>query len=255
MEKSLKKEKNFSKILLKKKNTLYSKLKSNEYDLIINSESNNEISKKFFFQKIKKKYLSNAYVILIKHKNMENNLASKIFTNYGPIAFLPISKNETSIVFSINESIKKNRDQIISLIKKYNRFYKINSFSNIESFNLSFNVSRKYYHKNILCFGENLHKIHPLAGQGFNMILRDIKILLYLIDERNKLGLPINSSVLKEFQENRKPLNFIFAQGIDMIYEFFKFENKYSSEFLKFFLKNKYIDNIASKFADKGLSN
>ena len=36
---------------------------------------------------------------------------------------------------------------------------------------------KNYYNKNILCFGDNIHKVHPLAGQGFNLVLRDIKKL------------------------------------------------------------------------------
>ena len=50
---------------------------------------------------------------------------------------------------------------------------------------------RNYYHKNILAFGELIHKIHPLAGQGFNMTIRDIKILLEIIQNKIDLGLPI----------------------------------------------------------------
>ena len=42
-----------------------------------------------------------------------------------------------------------------------------------------------YYHQNILAFGDLLHRIHPLAGQGFNMTIRDIKILLKII--KNKI--------------------------------------------------------------------
>ena len=37
--------------------------------------------------------------------------------------------------------------------------------------------------KNILSFGDALHKIHPLAGQGFNMTVRDAKILSDLINK------------------------------------------------------------------------
>tara|TARA_Y100000590_G_scaffold13759_1_gene16594 strand:+ start:3871 stop:4959 length:1089 start_codon:yes stop_codon:yes gene_type:complete len=255
-EKSLKKEKNFRKFLIKKKNNLFSQLKTKQYNLIINSDPNNELSRKYFFQKISKNYYSNAYVAIINHNNIKNNVASQIFTKYGPIAFLPISNKQTSIVFSLSH--KKNKNEIISLIKKYNTFYKIKFFSDIQNFKLNFSISRKYFYKNILCFGENLHKIHPVAGQGFNMILRDIKTLLCLIDEKNSLGLPIDASVLNQFKEKRKHLNFIFAKGVDLIYELFRFDsnlgNIYSRDLIKFFSNKKYINKIASKFADKGLS-
>ena len=71
-----------------------------------------------------------------------------------------------------------------------------------------------------------LHKIHPLAGQGFNMSLRDIKILSELIDKRIKFGLDIDNSICHEFEKNIKDKNYIFSTGIDWIYELFNFESK-----------------------------
>ena len=67
----------------------------------------------------------------------------------------------------------------------------------LKSFNL-----RSYYHNNILAFGDLLHRIHPLAGQGFNMTIRDIKILNNIIKNKIDLGLPIDSSVNNEFEKN-----------------------------------------------------
>ena len=58
------------------------------------------------------------------------------------------------------------------------------------------------YKNNILAFGDLLHKIHPLAGQGFNMSLRDIKLLSELIDNKLNLGMQIDGSVCYEFQKN-----------------------------------------------------
>ena len=55
--------------------------------------------------------------------------------------------------------------------------YKINKIEKIHSFRLTSLNLRSYYHNNILAFGDLLHRIHPLAGQGFNMTIRDIKIL------------------------------------------------------------------------------
>ena len=71
----------------------------------------------------------------------------------------------------------------------------------MKSFELRLTNLRNYYKDNILAFGDLLHKIHPLAGQGFNMSLRDIKLLSNLIDERMNLGLELNSSICQEFQK------------------------------------------------------
>ena len=71
-------------------------------------------------------------------------------------------------------------------------------------------------------FGDGLHQIHPLAGQGFNMTLRDLKILLNIIQKKIDNGLEVDSSCLKDFEETTKSKNFYFSQGINFIQDFFQ---------------------------------
>ena len=116
---------------------------------------------------------------------------------------------------------------------------------------------RSYFHKNILAFGDLLHRIHPLAGQGFNMTIRDIKILNDIIQNKIDLGLPLDSSSNTEFEKNQKHKNYIFSSGIDLIHEFFNLERKTKNDFLsksiQYFNKNSSINNIFTKIADEGL--
>ncbi len=253
---SLKKNKYFKKIKIKQ-SSYKSILNKKDYNLIINSESKNPIFNNFFYNKIYKNYNSTAYTCILKHKKCINNNATQIFSKIGPIAFLPCSKTETSIVFSIleNENIKSEQN-IKDLITNYNNKYNIKSFSKFEKFVLKFSVQNNYFHNNILSFGQNLHQIHPLAGQGFNMILRDVQMLSELIDSRLELGLTLDKSLLKDFQSKTKHLNFIFSLGIDFIHEFFKFENNYgnnySRELFKFVGHNKTFTKYVKKFADEG---
>ena len=66
---------------------------------------------------------------------------------------------------------------VSEIINSYNFKYKIKKIEKVNFFELkSFNL-RSYHYENILAFGDLLHKIHPLAGQGFNMTIRDIIIL------------------------------------------------------------------------------
>ena len=124
---------------------------------------------------MKKSYNSSAYTTVINHEKISNQIAVQIFTKMVHLAFLPLSKNETSIVYSIYNSKDLDRKKIIHLINQNNIKYKIKKIEKIENFELkSFNL-RSYYHNNILAFGDLLHRIHPLAGQGFNMTIRDIK--------------------------------------------------------------------------------
>ena len=258
LEKNLKKNKLFKKILIKNNNFYKKILKEQKYELIINCDGNNKISRNFFYNKINKSYNSYAYTTIINHKYIKNDKAIQIFTKIGPIAFLPISNFKTSIVFSvINEKIILSEKEIKNLIYQYNKNYEIKSFAKLEKFELNFSVSRNYYYKNLMAFGDSLHKIHPLAGQGFNMILRDINILSKIIQDRIDLGLQIDHSIYEVFEKKTKHFNFIFSSGNDFIYEFFKFDNKYKNNYLnqlvKFLGENKLFNKIASKYADQGL--
>ena len=202
-------------------------LKKNEYDLIINCDSNNFLSKKYFSKKIKKDYNNLAYTTILKHKKIENNIATQTFTKYGPIAFLPISNVETSIVCSLDTTNKKyNNNEVVDLITKNNPKYQIKKIFKLNSFKLSSSNLRNYHHKNILAFGDLLHRIHPLAGQGFNMTIRDIKALSEIIQNKIDLGIQLDSSILDKFEKETKNKNFIFSNSIDFIYEAFNFDKK-----------------------------
>ena len=144
------------------------------------------------------------------------------------------------------------------MIKKYNFKYKIKNISKVENFDLKSFVLRTYYHDNILAFGDLLHRIHPLAGQGFNMTIRDINILINIIKKKIDLGLPLDSSVNRQFENQLRHKNYLFSNGIDLIHQFFNFERKFKSPVLsksiKFLGKNPYINKIFTKIADKGIN-
>tara|TARA_B100000674_G_scaffold179094_1_gene145020 strand:- start:93 stop:1163 length:1071 start_codon:yes stop_codon:yes gene_type:complete len=252
LQKSLFGNKFFKKIDTKKK------IIFKDYDLVINTDYKNLITKKYFNKTIKKKYYSTAYTTIINHKKITNSIATQIFTKKGPLAFLPISNYETSIVYSVNE-IQNKHQNIKELIKKYNFRYEIEKISKIETFELKGSNLRKYHTNNILAFGDLLHRIHPLAGQGFNMTIRDIKILMRIIQGKIDLGLPIDRSVCIDFEKKTKHKNFIFSNGIDLIYEFFNLESKTKNAILSKSVqmvgKNSIVNRMFRKIADEGFLN
>ena len=263
LSRNLKKSNNFKKIIIKNKSFYKKIIKNNKYDLIINCDGTNEISKKYFYKKIIKNYESKAYATIIRHNKINNKKAVQIFTNYGPLAFLPISKTQTSVVYSIKNKnidnyLEMNQTKFESLISKNNKKYKINSINKFQTFALKSKTLRNYYNKNILAFGDMLHTIHPLSGQGFNMTLRDIKVFLDLIFEKESLGLPIDYSICKDFENKTKHLNFIFSSGNDFIYEFFNYDNFYMKtipkKLLNFLSQNTFFNKVAKKYADRGLT-
>ena len=252
------------KILLKKlKKNKFIKFKknfdidNNKYKLVINSDPTHPYIKKFFSNKFEKNYSSYAYTTTIVHEKIKNNTAFQNFTKIGPLAFLPISDLETSIVYSLRSIEKKSFLEMNNLVKRYNPIYSIKKIHTWNKFKLRSSSVRNYYKGNILAFGDLLHKIHPLAGQGFNMSLRDIKLLSDLIDEKINLGLDLDSSICQEFEKKSQDKNFIFSSGIDWVYELFNLENRINSNLLNKSINlignNKVVNTFLKKFADGGI--
>tara|TARA_B100000795_G_scaffold213992_1_gene167680 strand:+ start:275 stop:1372 length:1098 start_codon:yes stop_codon:yes gene_type:complete len=255
---SLLKSKFFKKKLIRNDNCYKKLLNENKYDLIINCDSKNFIAKKYFSKTIEKKYNNFAYTTTLLHKKLDNSTAVQVFTKYGPIAYLPISAKQTSVVYSLDFNKDKfNEKKIADLIKKHNPKYLINKMSKFENFELKSSNLRNYYQNNVGAFGDCLHKIHPLAGQGFNMTIRDIRAISLIIQDKINLGLQIDSLVFKEFEQKTKNANFVFSNGVDFLFEFFNFnkkiENTIFDKILKYFGDRETIKDILIKYADNGL--
>ena len=89
------------------------------------------------------------------------------------------------------------------------------------------------------------------------MTIRDVTALIVIIKKKIELGLPLDSSVNKDFENTQKYRNFIFANGVDLIYEFFNIERKIKSKILsksiKVLTKYKSTNKIFKKIADEGI--
>ena len=231
------------------KNYNYNIIKKRNYNLIINSDQNNQITKKYFQKRVEKNYKSLAHTAIIDHKKIDNKIAYQFFTKNGPLAFLPLSNNQTSIVFSNNSLKLMNKLSLLQIIKKYNNQYKITKVSEVESVGIKFLVLREYFFKNILSFGDLIHKVHPLAGQGFNMTIRDIKSLTNILDKYTKLGIVDGKIIAQKFQENNKHLNFTYGLGIDTINSFFKLDSKLKNNLSESIFKILKGNKILNKYA------
>ena len=172
------------------------------------------------------------------------------------MAILPFSKKNFSFVRSVNKNfIKKNINNIIkSKISEILDTRKKIDITNVQSYPLTLNLKRTYYKKDVLILGEGLHSIHPVAGQGFNLVLRDIKKLKEILKYYSGLGLSIkNSFALEDFSNQRKSENIITGLGIDMTHSFFK-EKKLFEPIKKLILKNISKNNTLKKIS-KFISN
>ncbi|MDC0937491.1 FAD-dependent monooxygenase [Pelagibacteraceae bacterium] len=216
----------------------YSKI----YQNIINSRS------------IDKDYREIALTGYVKH-NLKNVNASQFFLKEGPLAILPFSKNNFSFVWSVKKNfLTKNINLIIkSKICELLKVKNINT-NNIQSYPLMLNLIRTYYKNDVLILGEGLHTIHPVAGQGFNLVMRDIKKLKEVLKYYTGLGISINSSLaLQDFSNQRKSENIITGLSIDLAHSFFK-QNKLLDPFKEVILKNISTNNSLKKIS-KFISN
>ena len=156
------------------------------------------------------------------------------------------------------ENKKYNDMEVLDLISKNNSKYQIKKILKLSIFKLSSTNLRNYHQENILAFGDLLHRIHPLAGQGFNMTIRDIKVLSKIIQNKIDLGMQLDLSILREFEKETRSKNFLFSNGIDFIYEAFNFDkkirNKSFNKFLRIVGKNQNLSSYFIKLADRGLS-
>ena len=205
-----------------------------------------------------KDYKEIAITGYVKH-SLKNLNTAQYFLKDGPLAILPFSKNNFSFVWSVDKDFpKKNLNNVIkSKICEILKTKKI-KISNQQSYPLKLDLKRSYFNKDVLILGEGLHTVHPVAGQGFNLVLRDINKLQEIFKYYTGLGMSLKSCpALEDFTSNRKAENIITGIGIDLTHNFFK-QNKlldpFKESILKNISKNNTFKKISKFISNQGLS-
>jgi len=244
-------------------NKVSTNLSSKSYDLVVLClGSNSPIYQKISGNReIKKNYKEHSITCSVKHQ-IKDIGAQQFFLKEGPLAILPYNNNKFSVVWSIEDKhFMKNKKNISNYLKiKLSNLLKTKKISlgNIQSYPLKLLLKRSYFKKNAIILGDGLHVVHPLAGQGFNLILRDLEKLNNLIFNNLRLGLTIkDSNIPKDLLDSRKPENLLMGLGIDTTREFFK-RNKYldpiKENILNNFSKSKLLKEITKRIANLGLN-
>ena len=242
------------------KNKVFFANKNFSYDAIfVCTGSKSEIIQNIFEDRfIEKKTDEIAFTSIVNHSSNIIN-AKQFFLKEGPMAILPLNKNKFSFVWSVGSEFK-NKNAAPIIIKKLKEILKIQSnlkISKVDCFPISFKFRSSFSKKNILLLGEGSYNVHPVAGQGFNLILRDIFYLNSKINEYVKNGIQIKDSLfIGEYLKQRKPENLLFGLGINFINNFFKF-NKITEPIKKVILKdiNKFniLKDISLRVSNKGI--
>ncbi|MDG2187164.1 MAG: FAD-dependent monooxygenase [Hyphomicrobiales bacterium] len=156
-------------------------------------------------------YKQTALSCVVNHSKSNTKTAIEMFLDTGPFAILPLDEKTSSIIWSsdndiMNEIKNLNSESLIEELNKRfdNSKGKILKIDNIGYFNLYFSITRKIIDHRLVLVGDSAHVVHPLAGQGINIGLRDVAQISEIIVDSIKYGLDFGSiNILEEYQRSR----------------------------------------------------
>ena len=230
---------NFEKLNTSSSNTVIIKNEKYNFKKIIlalgKNFNNNDYVKKNLFQVRHK-----AYVGFFNHQKKHFQIAYENFTKHGPLAVLPCpdkTKKYSTFIFSTKNKVSK---KILS--SHLNKFFKdthgkITMNNKIFEYPILSHLTRPLK-KNFILLGDNFRAIHPVAGQGWNLGVKDIQTFSKLLDEY-----PISEKRLDEIYFSRRQIeNFsylVFTNTLNNIYES---DNILSKKIIKggFFILNNF---------------
>ncbi len=226
-----------------------------------NSSVRNIFKTPFF----KKNYNKKALVICFEHSKSHKNTAYEFFYENGPLAILPMqkehNKNISSIVWTNNTSyldqVYDLDNMVLSEIiqsKIGSVIGEIQQIKNKKLFPISAHINSKFYDKKLIYIGDSAHSIHPIAGQGWNLGMRDVKNLTSLSKNYKNLGIDLGTlKFCKEYHQKTFYDSYILYQVTDKLDAFFKSENWLISIMrnsgVNMLEKRKKIKNSISDFA------
>jgi len=196
--------------------------------LIIADKKSNLINENFKNNILKKDLKQTSIVMDVTTKT--NNHAYQFFTKNGALALLPINANKASIIWSLenNASLLKYSAEEIS--EEINKIFKnitgLIEVLNLQKFKLNFEFAKKITSNSIVLLGDAAHSLHPIAGQGLNLSIKDILELKNKIEYFKYLGYALNNSIiLDEYEKTRQSENTIYTFATNYLDEVLKSRN------------------------------
>jgi len=157
-------------------------------------------------------YDQKAIVGVVRHPEPHQFIAFEHFTPFGPLAFLPLEDNTSAFVWSL-ESEKSDHMMNVDADEFGQELAatfgaQLGSFELIgkrESFPLSLMTARKIYSERLVLLGDAAHAMHPVAGQGLNLGIRDVEDLSEILIHAKNLGGDLGSeTLLAKYAKSRK---------------------------------------------------
>ena len=173
-------------------------------------------------------YNQKAIVTTFEHELSHEGVAHQIFLAGGPLALLPLTNNRCSIVWSDTaravDAAMALDDSAFSteLARRIGGFLgEIKSCAPRRAFPLSLQIAERYIDNRLVLVGDAAHAIHPIAGQGLNMGLRDAAALADVVAESRSVGLDLGAAAIGEYEAWRNFDNKMLGFTTDMLNRLF----------------------------------
>jgi len=174
-------------------------------------------------------YPVTAIVATIAHGKPHDAVAHEFFLPNGPFAILPLKGNRSNIVWAEPRAaaealLKMNEpDFLAELGKRFGTFLGELSLEGPRfGYPLSLQLAERMIDQRVCLAGDSAHGIHPLAGQGLNLGLKDCAALAECIADGVALGLdPGDVSILERYQRWRRFDNVTMALGMEFFDKLF----------------------------------
>lgn len=159
--------------------------------------SNSQVRKLARISSTSVDYQRSAIICNVRCSKPHQSIAYERFTKSGPIALLPLTKNRYSLVYCVEsdqaESLAELSESAFLEQLQLQFGYRAGLFEETgkrDIYPLSLlNTTKPIAHR-VVCIGNAAHSLHPVAGQGFNLGLRDLFVLAKVITESdpNNIG-------------------------------------------------------------------
>ncbi len=191
---------------------------------------NSSIAKKLGIEIISKPYNHTAIICDIQHTLPHNSTAIENFTPHGSFGILPQKQPFTSsIVWSLPTEmagafLKLTDDLKFETLKMRipDSLGQISLISSFNSYPITLSYATEYFKDRTILLGDALHAIHPLAGQGLNLSLRDMKYIYDSLITARSLGLDIGLNwLLNRYESERSHDNNAMIFSTHMLHHAF----------------------------------
>lgn len=174
-------------------------------------------------------YGQSALVCTVAHEIPHGNIAQEHFLPSGPFAILPLPGNRSSVVWTeqtkLVPSLMNLKDGafLTELSHRFGDFLgKISLEGPRFAYPLSLQFADSYRTQRLVLVGDAAHGMHPVAGQGMNMGLRDVAALAERLVEAKRLGLDIGGAdILERYARWRRFDNLLMLMVTDGLVRLF----------------------------------